>query len=214
MHRTPPSGLFLYFIRVELLLIRSNLSRVSIMIIPLFRCFLSCSRVFSTLLLCCDFLCLGTNSGRHRCLSAPRNPRGFKSLVLVEVTCTKVHVVGEVGEAKEGGRKSEGDMYVPGCGISDQNATPTDRGEWVSGFDYCFGFWARAPGRSRPRAAGAYCAACRIAYTALCGHLYKPPPPTQPRGLKRGLRQDPLSFAGMAESSERKDGRKKSCRCP
>ena len=75
-------GVKLYSIRVNLLVIRSNLSGVSI--IPLFRCFLSCSWVFSTLPLCCVFLCLCTNSnsGRHRCLSTRRNPRGFKSLVL------------------------------------------------------------------------------------------------------------------------------------
>ena len=42
-------------------------------------------------------------------------------------------VVGEAGDANEWERKSEGDMDVQECDISDQNATPEDRVEWVSG---------------------------------------------------------------------------------
>lgn len=45
-------------------------------------------------------------------------------------------VVGEAGDAKGGEQKSEGDMDVQECDISDQDATPKDRVEWVSGFDY------------------------------------------------------------------------------
>jgi hypothetical protein len=37
---------------------------------------------------------------------------------------------------REGEQKSEGDMDVQECDISDQDATPKDRVEWVSGFDY------------------------------------------------------------------------------
>ena len=43
--------------------------------------------------------------------------------------------MGEAGDAKEGEQKSEGDMDVQECDISDQNATPNDRAEGVSGFD-------------------------------------------------------------------------------
>ena len=60
--------------------IRSNFSRV--FLLPLLRCYLSCIRPFSTLPLCCGFLCLGTNSGRHRCLSTPTNLRGSNTPVL------------------------------------------------------------------------------------------------------------------------------------
>ena len=44
-------------------------------------------------------------------------------------------VVGEAGDAKGGEQKSEGDMDVQECDISDQDATPKDMVEWVSGFD-------------------------------------------------------------------------------
>ena len=44
--------------------------------------------------------------------------------------------MGEAGDAKEGERKGEGDMDVQECDISDQNATPKERVEWVSVFDY------------------------------------------------------------------------------
>ena len=54
--------------------------------------------------------------------------------------------MGEVGEAKEGERKCEGNMYVQECDISDQNATLKDWVELVSGFDY---------GKSRALGAGA-----------------------------------------------------------
>ena len=45
---------------------------------------LGCIRVFSTLPLCCGCLCLGTNSGRHRCLSTPTNPRARGSNTIVQ----------------------------------------------------------------------------------------------------------------------------------
>ena len=44
--------------------------------------------------------------------------------------------MGKVRDAKEGEQKGEGDMDVQECSISDQNATPKDRVELVSGFDY------------------------------------------------------------------------------
>ena len=37
----------------------------------------------------------------------------------------------KVGDAKERERESEGAMAVQACDISDQNATPEDRVEWV-----------------------------------------------------------------------------------
>ena len=78
-------------------------------------------------------------------------------------------VVGEAGDAKEGGRISEGAMDVQECDISDQNATPTDRVEWVSGFD-CGQARALGAGAVPP---GTYC------QTPQC-HLVKRP---RPRGL-------------------------------
>ena len=77
--------------------------------------------------------------------------------------------MGEAGDAKEGEQKSEGDMDVQECDISDQNAAPKDRVEWVSGFD-CGQARALGAGAVPP---GAYC------HTSQC-HLVKRP---RPRGL-------------------------------
>ena len=107
----------LYIIRVNLLVIRSNLSRVSI--IPLFRCFLSCSWVFSTLPLCCVLLCLCTNSGRHRCLSTLRNPRGFNQLIKYISLCEWGHGNDQI-KSKQ--------MAQQGCPVSDADTQNREGG--------------------------------------------------------------------------------------
>jgi len=76
------------------------------------------------------------NTGRNRKKSNKKKKVGHKAEKKEENRNNTKKVVGEAGDAKGGEQKSEGDMDVQECDISDQDATPKDRVEWVSGFDY------------------------------------------------------------------------------